>query len=172
MNQNITLTKAALVKLLDEYPNPDDSGPYGPIGPIIHFIIKELLESKLYPIPIPHVPRPEPDPWRLAGLARMIIDQAVTQYQFASVSAGSELSEKAIAVARVYVHDAIDDWCGTRPRKWPRPPKFDPAQLRPIDLLVAGAQFQKVAALSNPLQAVFSEAADKLFSTGLKRMES
>jgi hypothetical protein len=56
----------------------------------------------------------------------------------------------------------------------PRPPTFDPAQLRPLDLLIAGAQFQKAAdwAPNNPLQAEFTAAADQLFETELKRIES
>jgi hypothetical protein len=42
-----------------------------------------------------------------------------------------------------------------------------------LDLLVAGAQFQRAAdAAQGPLQADFSAAADQLFKTGLERMEN
>src|SRR5262249_55874872 len=89
----------------------------------------------------------------------------------------TEQSERLTAAFGLQIREFVDDYCGTRPPRWPRPwpwpPKFDPAQLRPLDLLVAGAQFQKAAdsAPSNPLQAEFSAAADRLFETGLKRIE-
>ena len=187
MSENITLTKATLVHLLDGvlYPNPDDPGPYGPIGPIIHRALRDLSWVLLNPQPLPPrtEPNPEPwrfephpDPWRSAVLARTIIDRVVAQYQFAETLADAMQSEKAIEAVRSQIRGFADDYCGTRPPKWPwpwpGPPKFDPAQLRPMDLLVAGAQFQKAADLQNPLQADFSAAADQLFKTGLKRMES
>jgi hypothetical protein len=45
---------------------------------------------------------------------------------------------------------------------WRWPPQFDPAQLRPLDLFVAGTPFQKAAdlELNNRLQANFPAAAD------------
>lgn len=182
MKETITLTKSAFANVLDAvlYPNPDDPGPYGPIGPVIR---DQLLWVLLNPQPLPPVAGPLPDPWRfgphpepwhLAILARTLIDRVVAQYQFAEVLGGSEQSERAGATVRSYIRDVVDDWCGTRPPKWPWPwpPRADAAQLRPISLLVAGAQFQKAASLNNPLQADFSAAADQLFETGLKRLET
>jgi hypothetical protein len=51
---------------------------------------------------------------------------------------------------------------------------LDPAELNPIDLLVAGAQFQKAAdsVANSPLQADYSAAADRLLKTGMQRLES
>ena len=78
---------------------------------------------------------------------------------------------------RSYIREFVDDYCGTRPPRWPWPwpwpPMGDPAQLRPIDLLMAGAQFQKAAdsMMENPMQADFSNAADQLIEAGLRRME-
>lgn len=191
MREDIALTKAALVSLLDGvlYPNPDDPGdpgnpwgPYGPGGPVIRWDIRDLSWIMLNPQPLPPVAAPSPDPsrfrpppqpWRLAVLARTLIDRVVAQYQFAEVLGATEQSEKAIGYVRSYIRDVVDDWCGTRPPKWPWPwpPSFDANQLRPIDLLAAGAQFQKAAALDNPLRADFSAAANQLFETGLKRLE-
>jgi hypothetical protein len=51
---------------------------------------------------------------------------------------------------------------------WPREFK---AASTPLELIVAGAQFQKVAAgFDNPLTADFARAADVLFDTGFKRL--
>ena len=80
-------------------------------------------------------------------------------------------SENALKAIRSVIRDVVDDWCGVCPSKWPWPARFDAVQLRPIDLLVAGAQFHKAASLDNPLQADFSAAADQLFATGLERIE-
>ena len=48
----------------------------------------------------------------------------------------------------------------------------EPRPIGPLDLLVAGSQFQRAAdAAQSPLQADFSAAADQLFQAGLQRME-
>jgi len=199
MSGNITLTKAALVNVLDGvlYPNPDDPGdpnnpwgPYGPIGPIAGpdpDLWRFLAAVLLNPQPLPPVAGPwpihwrygpGPQPWFSAFLARTVIDQAVAQYRFTDVVTGTEQSERTTAAIGSRIREFVDDYCGTRPPGWPRPwpwpPKFDPAQLRPLDLLIAGAQFQKAAdfAPNNPLQSEFTAAADQLFETGLKRLES
>jgi hypothetical protein len=188
MSEAITFTKDALVNLLDAmlYPNPDDPGPYGPIGPIIRWELRDFSWVLLNPQPLPPVTGPVPDPWRLgpgpqpwrsAFLARTVIDRAVAQYQFAEVLAGTEQSEGVTTAVGLQIREFVDDYCGTRPPKWPRPlpwpPQFDPAQLRPLDLLIAGAQFQKAADLApdNPLREDFLAAANQLFETGLRRME-
>lgn len=185
MPANFTLTKAALVNLLDGvlYPNPDDPGnpsspwgPYGPIGPVAQ-VLRDLSRVLLNPQPLPPVAGPFPDPWRSAFLASTVIDQAVAQYRSAEMLS-AEQSERGMEAVRSHIREFVDDYCGTRPPKWPRPwpwpTKFDPAQLRPLDLLAAGAQFQKAADFGsdNPLQADFSAAADQLLETGLRRMEN
>jgi hypothetical protein len=177
MNGTIPFTKASLVKLLDDmlYPNPDDPGPYGPIGPIIRWALGDFSWVLLNPQPLPPVagPGPQPwyfspvpDPWRSAFLARTVIDRAVPHYQFAEVSAGREQLEGITAAIGAQLREFVDDYCGTRPPRWPRPwpwpPHFDPAQLRPLDLLMAGAQFH----------AEFSAAAEQLFEAGLRRLEN
>jgi hypothetical protein len=104
----------------------------------------------------------------------MVIDQAVAQYRFIEASSNTD---RAMEATRSCIGEFVDDYCGTRPPRWPWPwpwpPVGDPAQLRFIDLLMAGAQFQKAAdsMMENPLQADFSDAADKLIEAGLRRME-
>ncbi len=127
MSETITLTKAALVRLLDElgYPSPDDPGPYGPIGPIIRRAFRDLSWVLLNPQPLPPRAEPNPEPWRLALLARGLIDRVVGQYQLAEILGAAEPAEKAVGTICSYLRDVIDDWCGTRPPKWPWPPRFD-----------------------------------------------
>ena len=192
MDGNLNVTKASLVKLLDGvlYPNPDDPGnqtnpwgPYGPVGPLIGGLQHVFAMVMLNPQPLP--PQSELQrsgsvsvPWRSALVARAVIDQSVAQYQFAEVVGGGEHSEGAIETIRRHIREFVDDYCGTGARRWPLPWPFplglDPAELNPIDLLVAGAQFQKAAdsVADGPLQADYSAAADRLLETGMKRLES
>jgi hypothetical protein len=62
MNEPISVSRAALVRLLDAvlYPNPDDPGdpsppwgPYGPIGPVIGGALRDLSWVLLNPQPLP-----------------------------------------------------------------------------------------------------------------------
>jgi len=182
MKDTITLTKAAFARVLDAvyYPNPDDPGPYGqhgphgPRGPVYRGIFNDMSWGMLNPQPIPPGGVPYPESWSMASLARMVIDRVATQYQFAESFAGTEPTERGIVAIRSYLNEVVDDWCGTRPPKWPWPwpwQKFDATKLSSMDLLIAGAQFHKAAHFSNPLQGDFSSAADRLFNAGLKRME-
>jgi hypothetical protein len=207
MSGTLTLTKASLIRLLDGvlYPNPDDPGnphspwgPYGPGGPVSRRFERDLswaflnpqplppspdpwqrlLWVLLNPQPLPPVAGPRPEPWRSALMARAVIDQAVAVYRSAEILSTTEQPERAFEGVRAYIHEFVDDYCGTAPRRWPRPSPWpltsDALSLDPLDLLVAGAQFQKAAdaAPDSPLQADFSAAADQLLETGLQRMES
>ena len=182
MDANVTVTKAALVKLIDSgiYPNPDDPGDPGnpwPIGPLIRAALHDFSSwVMLNPQPLP----PEPDPWRSSVVARTVIDQVVAQYRMAEVMGGSEQAERAIEVLRSQIGEFVDEYCGNgRPRHGPLPSPhplgLDPEQLTVMDLLAAGTQFQKAAdsmADDSPLQAHFSAAADQLLETGMGRLES
>lgn len=75
MNKCITLTKAALVNLLDGvlYPDPDDPGAYGPIGPIVRCSFRDLSWVLLDPQPLaPRSGPGGPKPWRSTFLARTV----------------------------------------------------------------------------------------------------
>jgi hypothetical protein len=180
------------------YPNPDDPGnpndpwgPFGPSGPVTRsWLWLALRPQPLLPVagnpipwrlagdPVPWRLGPRPEPWRSALVARAVIDRAVTQYQFAEGWIGAEQSARLTEAVGSQVREFVDDYCGTGPRRWPwpwpSPPTFDPAQLHPLELLVAGAQFQMAAdaGANGPLQSVFSSAADRLFETGLRQMEA
>jgi len=201
MGESFTLTRASLVRLLDRlgYPNPDD--PDSPIGPNIRTSYSELLWSMLNPQPLPPIagpfpepwrrlawvllnpqplpPRigPHPEPWRSALLARAVIDNAVAQYRRTEMMTSGAEPEMAAEAARTSVREFVDDYCGNVPPRWPRPWPWpltaDPTPRDPMELLVAGAQFQRAseAVAGTPLQEDFAAAADQLFEIGLRRLE-
>jgi hypothetical protein len=152
--------------------------PHGSIGPVAR-ALHDLSWVLLNPQPLPPRAGPRPEPWWSAFLARTVIDQAVAQYRLAERRTATEPSEGAFEAVRSYIREFVDDYCGTRHPKWPVPwpvpwpPAGEPRPIDPLDLLVAGAQFQQAAdAAQSPLQADFSAAADQLFKTGLQRMEN
>jgi hypothetical protein len=176
MNDTITLSKASFVKLVDLIlnPNPDDYGdpsnPFGPFGPGTP-VIRELIAAGLLNPGLVRL-RPPPQPYRSVLDAREVIDRAFSQYQLAEMLGGSEQSEKIISATRSQIQDFVDDYCGNGRPKWPRPRRLDAVELQPIDLIVAGVQFQKIAdlAVDNPLREDLSAAADKLLEVGLNRL--
>lgn len=186
--EKITLTRSAFASLLNGvlYPTEDDSGspggpfgPYGPGGPVM----QRLLWAALNPQPLPPSPDPymelswaalnpqplppSPDPYRAAFAARAVITRAAAQYEMVEVLS-DEQSERGIIIVSGRVNAIVDEWCGTPvPRQQgPRP--------HPLALLAAGVQFQKAAdAMRNSrLQSVLANAAGKLFTAGLARMEN
>lgn len=86
--------------------------------------------------------------------------------------------KRAVDIIQRNVSELVDDWCGTRPHPRPYPWPWGPIirgtdKLPPIELIVAGAQFQKAAdALdSSVLREAFQEAANRLLKTGVSRLE-
>lgn len=182
MEETFTLSKSLLVRLLDAgLPRDDDPGPWGPFGPIMRFALRDWSWVMLNPQPLPPDPPPErwrfgpqPEPWHAAFLARQVIARLVAEAQFGEVAAGGSGSGQG-EVVHAHVFEFVDDFCGTRPPRWPRPWPWPPTRdPRGLDLLMAGAQFQKAADAmgDNPLQADFAAAADRFFSVGLERMQS
>jgi hypothetical protein len=181
----LTVSRSALACLLNHvYPNLDDAGPYGPYGPVIRRFIEQAG-----PLPDPWwaLARPSPQPWRgLAGPfpqpwrglvgATATIRYTLEQQQLAeSIGAG----DRAIESAHTTIQRFVDDFCGTPPRlRWPfpwPPPKWWELddELGPIDVLVAGAQFHRIAEAmpKNPLATDFDAGADKLFDAGLQQLD-
>jgi hypothetical protein len=200
MNATLAITKAAVVGLFDSlsYPNPDDSGPWGPIGPVIRQALLAAMRPALPPVagafpdpwqrigwallnpqPLPPKAAQVPIPWISAVAARSVIDYAVTLGRSADAAVSDEQGDQAMKAAQMAIHEFVDDLCPPPrfPRKWPRPWPW-PWQLDadfvadPVDVLVAGVQFQKAADVSRggPLAADFERAADVLFETGFQRL--
>jgi hypothetical protein len=186
-------------------PRDDDPGPWGPIGPLIrtvkqiehvllnpqplpphelrqvHGLLNQVHWVLLNPQPLPpkwrqaEVRGPFPEPWRLAHVARALIEQAVAQHQLAQLLASDEGTERSVRRIGQQISRTVEEWCGTPPGpRWPFPwpPPF--GELGAIDLLLAGMQFQRAAdALGDhPLQRELGAAADHLMQTGLQRLDS
>jgi hypothetical protein len=95
--------------------------------------------------------------------------------QSAEAAASEEQAAAILSSARLSIQEFVDEFCGTdRPGRYPRPwpwPLRTVEASNPVDLLIAGAQFQKVAdGFENPLASDFGRAADILFQTGLNRL--
>ena len=171
------ISNTALSQLfaLRYYPNPEDDGPLGPGGPVMHIIAAG-------PHPEPWVVGPGV-PWKVGLLTRATISKAVEQYETAGIiivsGAGGPIAERIDARLRAYV-DAI---CPPPikiklppPRPWPWGTGFDidPDTIDPAALIVAGAQFQLAAdatEIDHPLRQVFTDSAERLFEVGIERLE-
>jgi hypothetical protein len=128
-----------------------------------------LLDQVLYPPPRGGQRR---QPWRAVFLARASIDRAAQQLEWNMASGAAEAAERALPAVQAQLSEMVDEWCGVRPPKWPWPWAAQPgsAQLSPLDLLLAGAQFDRAAQLVNPLRHDFAALSDQLFEAGLSRL--
>lgn len=139
---------------------------------------------------------PEPNPWRGqaalahahaapqimrgAFFARSVIDRANSLLRAAAVFSGGESGERATGVIVSQVMEDIENYCGNGmrhwpfPWPWPGPWKLDPVDISPIDLLVAGSEFQSYVDTFKgaPLSDAFGKAAETLLATAAKRLES
>ncbi len=193
--REITLSTTALANLIDLFPNPDDPEPTGPGGPVIRWLEwvglnpqplpprwHELLQAVLMnPVPWRRGPSPEPwgphpEPWLWAAVTRATISTHLNRLEAAGIIIVSGDLEHAIRSTGESLVAFVDDICGTPPRPRPFPPPWgpvlDPETLHPLNLIVAGAQFQKAAdALGDhPLHDTFEESAERLLSTGIARL--
>jgi hypothetical protein len=178
----LSLSKQALIELL-ERASTDPCEPYGCGGgmtdpPTPH------VDPETPPWRFPRWLRLNPQPlpprghWRAASAARTIIAQALNLHEVSEALA-SDGGERAVGAIQSKVSEFVDDWCGTNTRPKPFPWPWGPIvrgteELQPIELIVAGAQFQKAAdALEGnaALQESFEGAADRLLRTGVSRLE-
>ena len=176
------------------FPNPDDPGdpnnPFGPYGPGVPVIRQRLLAALGYAMlnPQPLPPGPDrwrarvaarfgpgdPQPWRGAALARAVIHQAVAQATLAELMHGERGGAAGERIAE-RLSQFVDDYCGTPPRP-PRPwwwVEEKGFEVTPVDLIGAGAQFQRAAERlgDSALQPALAAAADKLIQTGVERLQ-
>jgi hypothetical protein len=139
---------------------------------------------------------PQPNPWRGqaalphahaapqimlgAFFARSVIDRANSLLRASAVLAGGESEKRATGVIVSQVMEDIENICGNGmrhwpfPWPWPGPWKLDPVEISPIDLLVAGSEFQAYVDTFKgaPLTDAFAKAAETLMATAAKRLES
>ena len=187
----LTLSRQTLIKLL-ERASTDPCEPWGcdpsepPPGrydPIID-PFPELMRWAIVNAPgrldwarLNPQPLPPKGHWRPTSVARLTIARALALHEAADVLA-SDGGERAMGRIQRNVGELVDDWCGTRPHPRPYPWPWGPLvrgteELQPIELIVAGAQFQKAAdALEgSALREIFQGAAGRLLETGLARLE-
>ena len=176
----LTLSKQALIELL-ERASPDPCEPYGCGGGMTDPNNPHTPEDAPREFPPWLRLNPQPLPpkghWRSANAARTIIAQVLTLHELTEALA-SDGGERGLGVIQRKLSEFVDEWCGTRPHPKPFPWPWGPfvsgtEELQPIELIVAGAQFQKAAdALEgNALQESFEGAADRLLQTGVSRLE-
>ena len=194
--REITLSTGALAALIDHLPVPDGPEPTGPGGPVIRWLDRVglnpqplpprasfMIQAAVSPGPIYWGPSPEPwgphpEPWAWALLTRATISRHLTQLETAGIIIVSGDLEHAIRSAGESLVAFADDICGTppHPRPFPFPgpwgPVLDPETLHPLNLLVAGVEFQRAAdSLSeHPLHDAFERSAERLLDAGLSRM--
>ena len=175
---DLTLSNQTLIKLL-ERASPDPCEPYGcdpsEPGP------SEPHEPPPWEFPralrLNREPLPPKGHWRPASVARNAIAQSLAMHEWAEVLA-ADGGKRAVDIIQRNVSELVDDWCGTRPHPRPYPWPWGPIvrgtdELQPIELIVAGAQFQKAvdALNSSVLRETFQEAANRLLKTGVSRLE-
>ena len=181
---SFTLTAPALLSLFgpsSAFPNPDDSNPPGPWGPVIRRA-EERVRSILGPSPEPwdEVFGPSPDPWRAAfaqALAEEVIDRATLMQGVADALAHAGNSHAIIIIGGFLSH-FIDD-CGTGrigQRHIPHPPPRhnDDGRLGPRELMLMAAQFEQSAAATSHagLRQEFAKASARLLEIGVGRLQS
>jgi hypothetical protein len=163
--KEFTLSKAAMVRLFGINPNPDDPGePRGPGAPVVrgNTVLDRIAWVLLNPQPLP--PKVA-----AARLARTVINEAVREAQILEAAGRSEQTGKS---GQNQIARFVDEYCGTPPH--PRPPYWLTGIATPEELLTAAAQFQMAAdgLEKGAMQTACAAAADKLFETGVTRLEA
>jgi hypothetical protein len=184
----ITVPTSALVKLFDYLPNPDDPDPVGPAGPVIRGLDWVLLNPQPLPpreVLVPRLVRhlgaewgPRPEPWVWASTTRAVITAHLDRFTMAGIIIVSGDTEHPVQVITKSLSTVVDELCGTPPHKGPFPalwgPLLDTGTLHPVNLVIAGIQFQKAAdALQDhPLHDALDQAAERLLGEGFNRLGS
>jgi hypothetical protein len=148
------LSRQALISLvrglIAGYPDPEDSGPLGPWGPVMRKAVDAaLVRSGPSPDPWRAVRSPpHPDSWRSVALN----PQPLPSMTAVAMALAEEVADRAALIGQSadaagkggnagsnYIKYFVDDWCLTGVPKWPQP-KRDP-----IELLTIGTTFLRLA---------------------------
>ena len=171
-NVQLKILVSLVSRLTDAYPNPDDSNPIGPWGPIIRKTVERF--RRVY--------GPQPEPWVWAALnpqplpPRFVMAIALAQTMIDQISSLGELAkalpeasqESVASYSSGLIKRFIDD-CGNGiivihiPRG-PFPPSDDePKPIGPEELIVIGAQLANAATIHQD----FETAGIALIEMGL-----
>ena len=180
---SLVLTAPALLSLFgvsSGVPNPDDSNPPGPWGPVVRRA-EERVGAILGPFPEPwrDIFSPVPDPWRAAfaqALAQEVIDRVTLMQEVADALSQAGSSHGIIIIGGM-LSDFIDG-CGTgRLRQGHPPPPLhhnDDGRLSPFQLVLMAVQFKQSAneAASQGLRQELGKAGERLLEIGIGRLQS
>ncbi|MGH6842279.1 MAG: hypothetical protein ACREDV_09360 [Methylocella sp.] len=189
-----SISQQALVSLIGQVisgnPNPDDSSPPGPWGPVIRKALQQVL-WRFGPGPEPWLqfgPRPEPwvqvalNPQPLpprtlffAAIAQEVIERASLIRETADALT-SQGERQGIIIVGGYVSKFADEWCGNGRLKWPFPgprPHWFPEERGGVDLIVTGVQFQRAASetFDGQLSQTFADAGAKIVQAGVAKLQ-
>jgi hypothetical protein len=143
----LELNVESFLSAISGFPNPDDDGPIGPLGPWIRQAALQAL-GRINVVALN--PQPLPPLSGLASLAVSAISTAVTATQVAEFDGGKNKA----GIIKQLVGDWDGDICPP-PRKWPPRPKFPFGPYRgdfgekgnPADYLQAAAVFHHAGSL-------------------------
>ncbi|HXG93073.1 MAG TPA: hypothetical protein VNN73_12015 [Blastocatellia bacterium] len=178
---SFTLTSTALLSLvghLSDFPNPDDSNPPGPWGPVIRRAA-ERARYLLGPSPEPWnevLLNPQPLPPKAAfaqALAQEAIDRAALMQEVADALTQAGERQGIIIIGGM-VSRFIDD-CGNGKIKHPvPPPRHSDGRLGALELLVMAAEFERSATATNHegLRREFGNASARLVEIAAGRLQS
>lgn len=176
MNDTTFISREKFISFANQFsniynPNPDDSEPSGPWGPVIRkaFQFSKLSWVMLNPQPLP------PREIIALNIAREVIDQALLMQQIGN-SLNQEGEERGIIIVSGFISRFIDD-CGNGiikikiPHRGIPEPGPDPV-LTPVELIIMGLQFQSEAksADNEQIQRLFMDAGKKLISGGIDKL--
>ena len=119
---------------------------------------------------------PQPEPWAWAQLTQATISHHVNLLELVGIIIVGGDAERAVSNISESLLAFTDGPCGTGPHKphFPGPwgPVLDAEVLHPVNLVVAGVQFQRAAdALGeSPIHDTLEECADRLITAGLDRL--
>ena len=165
-----TSTLAQLATLFessyDYYPSPDDSGPYGPFGPVMHPGSRPLLERagrrQVHPL----------------EAARTFTASLLPLHHLELGLPQGELSKGVSQAISSSVARMIDDCGNGQPWWWnrvPHPPKGgddgEPRPISPLELSVVALEFARVSVLlgKGTLSQELAGASQKLLELGQSR---
>lgn len=119
-----------------------------------------------------------PGTWVWASTTRAVITAHLDRFTMAGIIIVSGDTEHPVQVITKSLSTVVDELCGTPPHKGPFPalwgPLLDTGTLHPVNLVIAGIQFQKAAdALQDhPLHDALDQAAERLLGEGFNRLGS
>lgn len=199
-DKKLQISSSVLLKILSEFPAPDDIGPFGPGGPVMQEInwrlrpppypwrtsgVMDALRMLGLEFPNPEdnppigpgspVITPSPEPWRVLNTTRSFIQTVIAAEGLAILLPRTDVSKQIAAATKQRIAEFVDDYCGTGIPHWHLPPHPLPdPEPRPIYRVLGAIEFYKASQLVGveELSKQFDAAAHKLLEAGLEQVRS